>query len=107
MTIGSRLLVLMAIFALALCFYGAARYYSPLLVRHVVEQSLIQKAPAGINEIVLQDRFRALLSAAPDRKTEMDVLLRISGCLEKVQRLTPEELDSLMADEKPGMSGGL
>ncbi len=103
MAIQRRLLVLIVVFAFALCFYGAARYYSPLMIRHVVEQSLIQKAPAGTDEILLKKRFQALLSAAPDRKSEMDTLLRISRLLEKVQQLTREELNELTAVPNPSL----
>ena len=107
MTIQTRSMVVIALGILALGFYGTARYYSPALVLHVVEQSLTQKAPVGTDPILLRERLHALLSAAPDQKAKMEKLLGISGYLEKVQRLTPEELDELMAVEKPGIAPAL
>jgi hypothetical protein len=74
------------------------------LVLYVVKQSLVQKAPSGKDSILLQERLQALLSATPDQKTQIEDLLRISGYLEKVQRLTPEELNELLSIEEPGKS---
>ena len=57
----------------------------------------------------LQNRLRAILSKIPDRDAQTQRLLRISEYLEKVQFLTPEDLDSLMAPEKaikPGQAAG-
>ena len=104
MTIRKRSMVVITLGILALAFYGAARHYSPALVLHVVVQSLTQKAPLETDPILLQARLHKLLSAAPDEKAQMEKLLRISGYLEKVQRLTPEELDELLAVEKPGIA---
>ena len=97
MTIQKRSMVVILIGMLALATYGAAKYYSPALVLHVVEQSLVQKAPPGTDPVALQERFHSLLSTAPDQKTQMEKLLDISAYLEKVQRLTPDELDTLLA----------
>jgi hypothetical protein len=83
--------------ALASVLYGAARHYSPLIVEYVVEQTLMQKAPSGTDPALLNSRFRALLSAAPSNQVRMERLLRISEYLEKVQSLTPGELEDLMA----------
>ena len=79
--------------ALALIIYCAARYYSTELIRHVVEQSLIQKAPPGVDAPEVRRRLEELLRAEPDKKARAQRLLRISGYLEKVQRLTAEEWD--------------
>jgi hypothetical protein len=65
-----------------------------------VEQSLIQKAPPGTDAAHLQDRLRAHLSTTSDQYARMRRLLRISESLEKVQSLTPEELDKLIAAER-------
>ena len=80
--------------------YGAGRHYAPSLIRYIVEQSLIQKAPSGADPVCLQNRLRAVLSKTPDRNAQTQRLLQISEYLEKVQFLTPEDLDSLMAPEK-------
>lgn len=102
MTFQKRLMIAITLGILALASYGAAKYYSPALVLHVVEQSLAQKAPLGTDPILLQRRLHSLLSAAPDQKAQLEKMLQISAYLEKVQRLTPEELDELMEVEKPG-----
>jgi len=104
MTIQKRAVVIAAFAILALIIYGAARYYSPKLVLHIVEQSLAQKAPPETDTIFVQERLHALLSATPDQNAQMEKLLQISAYLEKVQRLTPQELDELLAAEKPGVS---
>ena len=99
MTIQKRATVVIMLGILAVSSYGTAKYYAPALVLHVVEQSLIQKAPSEIDPPLLKERLHALLSAVPDQKAKTEKLLRISAYLEKVQRLTPEELDELMAVE--------
>jgi len=103
MTIRKRLLTLGLLLAVASVFYGAARHYSPFMVEYVVEQTLIQKAPSGIDSALLSSRLHALLSAAPSDQVRMERLLRISGYLEKVQSLTPGELEDLVAIS-PGRS---
>ena len=100
MTVRKRSLVLGSLFAVALAVYGIARYYSPSLVLFVVEQSLIQKAPSGTDPDLLVARFRAHISAAPDNNSQMERLLRISEALEKVQHLTDEQLDGLLAEDR-------
>ena len=86
-----------ALCALALILYGAAKYYSPSLVLYVVEQTLIQKAPTGSQPVLIHERLHTLLATAPDQNARMTKLLRISERLEKVQNLTPEELDGILA----------
>ena len=103
MTIRKRSLMMGLLLAVASVFYGAARHYSPFIVEYVVEQTLIQKAPSGTDPVLLSSRFRALLSAAPSDQVKMERLMRISGYLEKVQSLTPGELEDLVAIS-PGRS---
>jgi hypothetical protein len=105
MTIRKRSLVIGSLFVFASVLYGAAKHYSPSLVRYVVEQSLLQKAPSGTNTASLHERFNALLSAAPDKNTQMERLLRISEYLEKVQRLNFEQLNQLLAVDRSEKSG--
>jgi len=100
MTIRNRSIVLGSMLAMASVLYGAARYYSPLLVVYVVEQSLAQKAPSGINTSLLHERFRAHVFSAPDTASRMERLLRISESLEKVQHLTFNQLDELLIVDK-------
>ena len=102
MTIQKRSMIVIGLGILALTSYGAAKYFSPALILHVVEQSLLQKAPLETDPSLIRKQLHSLLSAAPDQKTEMERLLYISAYLEKVQRLTPEELDELMEIKKPG-----
>jgi hypothetical protein len=96
--------VIVSLFAVASVFYGVAKYYSPSLIFYVVEQSLIQKAPPGTDQSTLHERFHACISAAPDNKSQMEKLFRIAEYLEKVQRLTSEQLDELLTAERPGIS---
>jgi len=94
------LIIAGTLLAFASILYGAGRHYSPSLIRHVVEQSLIQKAPADADPVCLQNRLRAILAKTPDRDAQTQRLLQISEYLEKVQLLTPEDLDNLMVPEK-------
>ncbi len=100
MTIRKRSLVVGSLFAIASVLYGAAKYYSPSLVFYVVEQSLMQKTPSAINTSLLHERFRARVFSAPDKDSRMERLLRISESLEKVQYLTFQQLEELLAVDK-------
>jgi hypothetical protein len=100
MAIHKRLLFVVALSAFALVLYGTAKHYSSPLILYVVEQSLEQKAPAGIEPAKLHERLHKFLNSAPDKKKKMERLLKISEYLEKVQYLTPEELNVLMPVEK-------
>jgi hypothetical protein len=87
---------MIALLILALIVYGTAKFYSPSLVFFVAEQTLIQKAPPGTDHAQLRDRLRTLISAAPNQNAKMEELFRISAYLEKVQLLTPEQLNGVM-----------
>jgi hypothetical protein len=100
MTVQKRLITACTLLAFASILYGAGRHYSPALIRYVVEQSLIQKAPSGADPVHLQNRLRAILSKIQSRDAQTQKLLQISEYLEKVQFLTPEDVDSLMAQGK-------
>jgi hypothetical protein len=102
MTIQKRSIIAAVMVSLALVFYGAARHYSPSLILYVVEQSLAQKAPAGTDSILLRERLHAILASAPNQSVRMEKLLRISEYLEKVQHLSYEEIDRILAMDKPG-----
>jgi hypothetical protein len=101
MRVQKRSIIMIMMLTLTLASYGAARYFSSSLILYVVEQSLAQKAPTGTDLALLHKRFHAFLSAAPDQKATIGRLLQISGYLEKVQDLTPEELNKLIPVEKP------
>ncbi len=100
MTVQKRSVVMFALIASASILYGAARHYSPALVQFVVEQSLEQKAPSGTDLNQTRERLRSLLSKTPDQHARMEKLLRISQYLEKVQQLSPDELNELLTIEK-------
>ena len=100
MTVQKRLITACILLAFASILYGAGRHYSPALIRYVVEQSLIQKAPSSADPVYLQNRLRAILSKIQNRDAQTQKLLQISEYLEKVQFLTPEDVDSLMAQGK-------
>jgi hypothetical protein len=86
---------------LALVVYGLAKFYSPSLVYYIVEQTLIEKAPPGADRSRLRQNFSALISSAPDQNAKMEKLFRISGYLEKVQTLTPAQLNEVMRITTP------
>ena len=104
MTFKKRSLVMAAFLAFALTSFGIARHYTPSLIFYVVEQSLIQKAPPGINARAVHQRLDALLSEMRGQNARMETLLRISQYLEKTQHLTAEEWDGLFRDGKPAGS---
>ncbi len=105
MTIQKRSIVIVMMFASASILYGAAKYYSSSIILYVAEQSLIQKSPRGTDPAELHQRLSALLSMASDQKAKMEKLLRMSESLEKVQHLSPEELDKLLTTDKPSGLG--
>jgi hypothetical protein len=101
MSIKRRSIIIIMAFAFASVLYGAAEYYSSSIILYVTEQSLAQKAPSGTDPVQLHKRLSALLATAPNQKEKMQKLLQISGYLEKIQYLAPEDLDRLLASEMP------
>ena len=97
MTIRNRSLVIVSLFVTASVLYGAAKLYSPSLVFFVVEQSLLQKAPSGINPASVHERLHTRIAAIPDQNAQIQKLLQISEYLEKVQYLNFEQLDEILA----------
>jgi hypothetical protein len=94
---SQRIAVLGFLVLLFLVIYGVARHYSFRIVAYVVEQALIQKAPEGTSLIPLRERFEASLASTPADYKLMK-LLTLSSYIEKVQKLTPAELDRLLDD---------
>ena len=97
MNFRRRLSVLGILTLLFLAVYGIGRLYSPAIMRYVVEQALMQKLPEGVRPEAVRDRFRAQLAAVP-QKDKLMKILELSKYLEKVQKLTPEELNRLLAE---------
>ncbi len=95
-TFGRRVAVLSFLILSFLLIYGIAKSYSYDIVVYVVEQALLQKAPESISAAKVQERFKTALASTPaDQK--LLKLMSLSSYLEKVQKLTPEELDRLLA----------
>jgi len=101
MTIQKRSAIMGIIIVSLSILYGAAKFHSYILVEYVVEQTLIQKAPDGIDPVKIHEYLRALLDRAPDRSSRIDRLFRISEDLEKVQALSPRDLAELMEVDEP------
>lgn len=107
MTLRRRSLVMVGFLAFAAAAYGIARRSAPAMVRHVVEQSLIQKAPADVGEESIRRRLDELLRETPDGKARMRTLLRISQDLEKVQEWTRDEWTRLWPEPESGDPPGI
>lgn len=97
MNLSRRLAVFLAVAGLFLAAYAAGKHYSPLLVHYVVTEALIEKAPAGTDPAALRNRMAALRPAPGDGGESMTTLLAISQRLEKVQRLSPGEIEEILA----------
>ena len=95
MTFRQRTLVLIGLGMLASGAYAIARFYSTALVSFVVEEALIQKAPAGSDAGRVRVRFHELIQSLPDRRSRQQRLMEISQSLEKVQRLDTAGLERL------------
>jgi hypothetical protein len=102
MTIQKRSIVMGLIILFLAMLYGIAKFNSPFLVEYAVEQTLIQKAPPGTDPAKIHERLQELLAQAPDRRTRIDILFRISRYLEKVQTLSPQDLSDLLEAGEPG-----
>ncbi len=98
--------VLSLLAASALGAYAAARYHSAALEAYVVEQMLVQKAPTGADPVFIHKRLQALLSSASKPDDRMAKLLLLSQHLERVQQLTPAELEKLIGKEEAGPKDG-
>ena len=102
MTMRKRSLAMGLIFIFCAILYGTAKFNSPFLVKYVVEQTLIQKAPPGTDPVKIHMRLKELLAQAPDRRGKIDILFRISRQLEKVQTLSHQDLVDLMEVKEAG-----
>lgn len=84
-----------------LLIYGIARSYSYDIVYYVVEQALLQKIPPGTGTSGVQERFKSALASTPP-EYKLLKLMALSSYLEKVQKLTSNELNRLL---EPGWDG--
>ncbi len=96
MSFRRRAAIVGLIAAVAAGVYIPARLHAYSLVIYVVEQSLIQKAPPGTDPAVIHERLGALLAAIPGRDAKLARVLAISQFVEKVQSLTPQDLEQLL-----------
>ncbi len=97
MSFRRRAAIVGLLVAVAAGIYIPARFYSHSLVIYVVEQSLIQKAPPGTDPAAIHERLHALLAAIPGRDAKLARVLAISQFVEKVQTLTPQDLEQLLS----------
>jgi hypothetical protein len=102
-TFRQRVMIMGLLVLVFLVAYGIAKRNSSAIVAYVVEQALLQKAPAGMDLASVKSRFDGTLATLPERDKLLK-LLSLSSYLEKVQRLTPAELDRLLPREslRPG-----
>jgi hypothetical protein len=96
MTFRGRVWVMGSLIAAALTIYGVAKLKAPSLMTYVTEQTLLQKAPPGTDTELLDKRFHAYLSSLPDSEAKLQAIMAISQYLEKIQQLSPQELDRLL-----------
>ncbi len=92
---------------IGLAVYCAGIVYSQALVVYVVEQSLAEKAPAGTDTALLRARFHAMLASIPDKKVRLARVLAMSQDLEKVQTLTPQEVEHMLSVAPKGKAPGV
>ncbi len=83
----------------------AAKLCAGWMVAYVVEETLIQKAPAGMDPHVLRSRLESRLAVCPDKATRLQRLMEIAQKLERVQTLTPEQLESVLKGRAGGSTG--
>ena len=83
--------------AVAAGAYAAARFASPSIVAYVVEETLVQKLPPGTDPVAVRARFHTMLHGHPGSAARLERLMEIAQVLEKSQRLTPSELEHLLA----------
>ena len=96
MNVQRRLIVLLALGAVAAGGFLFARRYSVDLVAYVVEQTLLQKAPPGADKVELARRFERALSSTPGRAERLQRLMELASRLEKVQRLDSADISLLL-----------
>ncbi len=86
--------------------YLAAKVCAGSIVAYVVEETLIQKAPPGTDPRVLRSRLESRLTACPDKASRLQRLMEIAQTLERVQALTPDQLESVLKSCSGSSPGG-
>jgi hypothetical protein len=104
MSFKRRTACVTALLLICAAAYAAGRRFSPDLVAHVVEEMLVQKAAPGTDPAQVRLRLRESTGAIADPELRLQRLLALSQRLEKVQTLTPAELERLLAPA--GAAGG-
>jgi hypothetical protein len=105
MNLRRRLTVLAMLAASFLALYGLGRYYSPALVRYVVIQTLLEKAPAGTDPAWVRSRVTAIADASAEDMSATARMLAISQKIEKIQKLTAEQMRELLGADSGGSAG--
>jgi hypothetical protein len=98
MPLRRRILLVVIVSAFFLSTFATAKYYSTRLITHIVEQTLIEKAPRNTSPERLRERLSEALDAYSGEGARLEKLLAISRHLEKVPKLTQEELDRLLGE---------
>ncbi len=79
--------------------------YKLVLIHGIVENALVQKAPAGYPEGHIRQVFDANYRKARQMEREgvyLDRLLNVSQRLEKVQKLESGQVDEILLELDPG-----
>jgi hypothetical protein len=98
MAIKQRLIIIGIVASLFLTVLVIAISFSPQLIAHIVEHTLLEKAPEGTDPERLSQRFRDALNRAPDEEAQLQLLLTMASRLEKVPRWSPQELSDLLGE---------
>lgn len=93
---SKRILILGLMGVAAVGVYLTAKLYAGSIVAYVVEETLIQKAPPGVDPRLLRTRLESRLAACPDRTARLRRLMEIAQTLERTQRLTPGQLENVL-----------
>jgi hypothetical protein len=102
-----RVTVLAAVLILGVGSVLFFRQYKLELIHLIVENAVIQKAPAHYPEDRIRHAFESNLARAEASGSEelyLDRLLQLSQRLEKIQALSAEELDRLLLELDPSES---
>ena len=93
-----RLITVGIVAGIFLAILLTTRSFSPQLIAHVVEHTLLEKAPEGTDLQELAERFRNTLDRAPSEEEKLQRLLIMASRLEKVARWTPQDMSGLLED---------
>jgi hypothetical protein len=105
MNLRRRLMVLFVLAASFSALYGLGKHYSPALVRYVVIQTLLEKAPAGTDPAWVRARVTTLADSSAGGAAGMARMMAISQQIEKIQRLTEEQMTELLRPDSGSPAG--